>query len=121
MDITIDYPSPLKVGVVGKFAEALGLTRKPTVKYFKGQIFTQPAICGDIRIAVTVGRDRIAISTHYSNAHLRSFQLLIIAKVAASLGEEPKLTFSQEFAHMDLSRWFPEGIREKNKIYLEGA
>ena len=121
MNITIDYPSPLKEGVIGAFAEDVGLTREPPQKYFKGQLFSQVSTCGNIRVAVPEKRNRIAISTHYSNAHLRSFQLLIIAKVAARLGEEPKLTFSQEFAHMDLSHWFPEGIREKNQIYLEGA
>jgi|AntAceMinimDraft_14_1070370.scaffolds.fasta_scaffold98043_2 hypothetical protein len=121
MDIVLDYPSPLKEGVVGAFAEDIGLTKKPPQKNFRGQLFSQVSNCGNIRVAVTEKRNRIAISTHYMNAHLRSFQLLIIAKIAAGLGEKPKLTFSQEFAHMDLSHWFPEGIRERNTIHFEGA
>jgi len=55
------------------------------------------------------------------NAHMRSFQLLIIAKEAAHLGDETKLTFSQEFAHMDLSHWFPGGKQERNQINFQGA
>jgi len=121
MDIVLDYPSPLKEEVVGKFAEELGLTREPPQKCFKGQVFSQISTCGNIRVAVTVGRNRIAISTNYKNAHMRSFQLLILARIASRMGENPKLTFSQEFAHMDLEHWFPEGIREKNQIYYEGV
>ncbi len=123
MDIVLDYPSPLEEGIVGTFAEDVGLTREPHQKCFKGQLFSQVSNCGNIRVAVTEKRNRIAISTPYMNAHLRSFQLLIIAKLAARLGkkEKPKLTFSQEFAHMDLSHWFPEGIQEKNQIHFEGA
>ena len=121
MNITLDYPTPLKEGVVRTFVEDVGLTREPPQKCFKGQLFSQVSTCGNIRVAVTEKRNRIAISTHYRNAHLRSFQLLIIAKIAATLGEKPKLTFSQEFAHKDLSHWFPEGIRENNQIHFEGA
>jgi len=121
MNITLDFPSPLKKGVVGKYSETVGLTREPPKKYFKGQVFSQVATCGNIRVAVTEKRNRIAISTSYKNAHLRSFQLLIIARIAASLGRKPILKFSQEFAHMDLSHWFPEGIRQKNIICFEGA
>ena len=120
MDIVLDYPNPLREGVVGTFAEDVGLTREPPRKYFKGQLFSQVGTCGNIRVAVTEKRNRIAINTNYMNAHMRSFQLLTIAKVASRLGEKPKLTFSQEFAHMDLSRWFPEGKRENNHIYFTG-
>jgi len=118
MDIVLEYPNPLKEGIVGQFAEEAGLTREPPKKYFKGQIFSQPAICGDIRVAVPEKRNRIAISTGYMNAHMRSFQLLILARIASKLGEKPKLTFSQEFAHMDLEHWFPGGKRKRNKIYM---
>ena len=118
MDITLDFPAPLKEGVVGIFAEVVGLTREPPQKCFKGQLFSQISTCGNIRVAVTEKRNRIAISTPYKNAHMRSFQLLIIAKLAARLGEKPKLTFSQEFAHMDLSHWFPEGEQARNQIQL---
>jgi len=121
MDIVLDYPSPLKEGVIGKFAEDVGLTREPPQKCFTGQLFSQVSTCVNIRVAVTENRNRIAISTPYNNAHLRSFQLLIIAKIAATLGEKPKLTFSQEFAHMDLAHWFPDGIRQNNKIHFGGA
>ena len=121
MDIVLDYPSPLKEGVVRTFAEEVGLTREPPQKCFKGQLFSQLGNCGNIRVAVTEKRNRITISTPNMNAHFRSFQLLILAKVAARLGEKPRLTFSQEFAHMDLSHWFPGGIREKNQIHFEGA
>jgi len=121
MDIVLDYLSPLKEGVVGTFVDDVGLTKEPPKDYFKGQIFNQVSNCGNIRVAVTEKRNRIAISTNHNNAHFRSFQLLIIAKIAATLGKKPKLTFSQEFAHMDLSHWFPEGIQENNQIYYEGA
>ena len=121
MNITLDFPSPLEEGVVRKFAAEVGLTREPPLKCFGGQIFSQVGTCGRIRIAVTEKRNRIVISTHYANAHMRSFQLLIIAKEAARLGEKPNLTFSQEFAHMDLSLWFPGGKRESNQIHFEGA
>ncbi len=121
MDITLDFPSPLEEGVVRKFAEEAGLTREPPLKCFGGQIFSQAGTCGRIRIAVTEKRGRVVISTHYANAHMRSFQLLIIAKVAARLGEKPHVSFSQEFAHMYLSPWFPGGKRESNQIHFEGA
>ena len=107
-----------KFSIVGTFADDVGLTREPPQKYFKGQLFSRIATCGNIRVAVTEKRNRIAISTHYKNAHLRSFQLLIIARVAASLGKKPKIKFSQEFAHMDLSHWFPEGKQARNQIQL---
>jgi hypothetical protein len=118
MDIVLEYPNPLKEGAVGQFAEEAGLTRKPTPKYFKGQIFSQPADCGDIRVAVPDRRNRIVISTGYLLAHMRSFQLLILARIASKLGDNPKLTFSQEFAHMDLEHWFPEGKRSDNQIQM---
>ncbi len=121
MNITLDFPSPLKEEVVGKFTEEVGLTREPPLKCFGGKIFSQVGTCGRIRVAVTEKRNRIAISTHYANAHMRSFQLLILARVAARLGEKPQVSFSQEFAHMDLTYWFPEGIREKNQIHYEGV
>ncbi len=121
MDIVLDYPSPLKEGVVRKFAEEVGLTREPPQKCFKGQIFSQISTCGNIRVAVTEKRNRIAISTNASNAHMRSFQLLIIAKAAVRLGEKPQVSFSQEFVHMDLSHWFHGGKRERNQIFFEGA
>ena len=107
MDIVLDYPSPLKEGVVGTFAEEVGLTREPPQKCFKGQPFSQVGNCGNIRVAVTEKRNRIAISNNYMLAHMRSFQLLILARIAARLGEKPKVTFSQEFAHMNLAHWFP--------------
>jgi hypothetical protein len=119
MDIVLEYPNPLKEGIVGQFAEEAGLTRDPPpMPSFKGQIFSQPATGGSIRVAVTEKRNRIAISTGYMLAHMRSFQLLILARIASKLGEKPKLTFSQEFAHMDLSHWFPEGKRKKNQIQM---
>jgi hypothetical protein len=118
MDIVIEYPNPLEEGVVGTYAEEAGLSRDPPQKYFNGQLFLQPAICGDIRVEVTKKRNRIVISTSYLLAHMRSFQLLILARIAAKLGENPRLTFSQEFAHMDLEHWFPEGKRKKNQIQM---
>ena len=118
MDIVLEYPNPLKEGVVGQFAEDAGLNREPNPKYFNGQIFTQPADCGDIRVAVPEKRKRIVISTGYKLAHMRSFQLLILARIASKLGEKPKLTFSQEFAHMDLKHWFPDGKRKSNQIQM---
>jgi hypothetical protein len=118
MDIVLKYPKPLKEGVVGQFVEEAGLTRETTPKFFKGQIFSQMADCGDIRVAVPEKRKRIVISTGYLLAHMRSFQLLILARIVSKLGEKAKLTFSQEFAHMDLSHWFPEGKRKNNQIQM---
>jgi hypothetical protein len=120
MDITLDFPAPLKEGVVRTFVEDVGLTREPLQKCFKGQLFSQVGTCGNIRVAVTKKRNRIVISTHYCNAHMRSYQLLELAKAAVPLGEKPVVEFSQELAHMDLSRWFPEGKRENNHIYFTG-
>jgi hypothetical protein len=61
------------------------------------------------------------ISTHYMNAHKRSLQLLELAEAAVPLGDKPVVEYSQEFAHMDLSHWFPEGIRERNQIHFQGV
>ena len=121
MDIVLNYPNPLKEGVVGKYAEEAGLTREPPQECFKGQIFSQPAICGDIRVAVTAGRNRIVISTHYMNAHMRSYQILKLAEAAIALGDKPVVEFTQEFTHMDLEPWFPGGRKENNHIYFTGA
>jgi len=121
MNITLDFPGPLKKGVVGKFSEAVGLTKAPPLKCFGGQVFSQNGSCGNVRVAVTEKRDRIVLSTNYNNAHMRSFQLLELARAAVLLGEKPVVEFSQEFAHMDLSRWFPGGKRERNQINFEGA
>jgi len=118
MDIVLEYPNPLKEGVLGQFTEEAGLTREPPPRHFKGQIFSQPADCGDIRVAIPEQRNKIVISTSYMLAHIRSFQLLILARIAARMGENPKLTFSQEFAHMDLEHFFPEGKRVKNQIQM---
>ena len=118
MDIVIEYPDPLKEGIVGQFAKDSGLIRDPPQEYYKGQSFSQPAICGDIRVAVPEQRNRIVISTSYNLAHMRSFQLLVFARIATRLGEKPKLTFSQEFTHMDLNHWFPEGKRKSNQIQM---
>ena len=60
------------------------------------------------------------ISTHNSNAHMRAYQLLELAQAAVPLGDTPVVEFSQEFAHMDLSPWFPEGTRENNHICFQG-
>ncbi len=121
MNIALDFPNPLKEGAVQKYAELVGLTKEPPLECFGGQIFTQGGQCGSVRVAVTKKRNRIVISTHYMNAHMRSYQLLELAEAAVPLGDTPVVEFSQEFAHMDLSSWFPEGIREKNQIHFEGA
>ena len=118
MDIVIEFQDPLKESVIRTYAEDAGLSRDPPQEYFKGQMFSQPAICGDIRVAVTEKRNRIVISTSFMLAHMRSFQLLVLARIATRLGEKPKLTFSQEFTHMDLNHWFPEGKRKSNQIQM---
>ena len=118
MNITLEYITPLKDGVFRKYTEVEGLTKEPPLRCYDGQIFSQAGKCGSVRIAITKKRDKIVISTRYINAHMRSFQLLKLAAAAASLGEKPKLSFTQDFAHMDLSAWFPEGKREHNHIYL---
>ena len=120
MNITLYFPGPLKKGVVGKFSEAVGLTKAPPLKCFGGQIFSQNGSCGSVRVAVTEKRDRIVLSTNYMNAHMRSYQLLELAQAAVPLGEKPVVEFSQEFAHMDLESWFPGGQRENNHIYFRG-
>jgi hypothetical protein len=120
MNITLNFPNPLKKGVVQKYAEVVGLTKEPPLECFKGQIFSQVGTCGNIRVAVTEKRNRIVISTNYMNAHMRSYQLLELAEAAVPLGDIPVVEFSQEFAHMDLSPWFPGGKRENNHIYFTG-
>ena len=97
------------------------MTREPPLKCFGGKIFSQAGTCGSVRMAVTEKRNRIVLSTNYMNAHMRSYQLLELAQAAVPLGEKPHVSLSQEFAHMDLSHWFPEGIRERNQIHFEGA
>jgi hypothetical protein len=120
MNITLDFPTPLEKGVVQKFAKTVGLSKEPPLECFGGQIFTQKGRCGSVRVAVTKKRNRIVISTQYINAHMRSYQLLKLALAAVPLGDIPVVEFSQEFAHMDLSPWFPEGKRENNHIYFRG-
>lgn len=118
MDIVIEYPDPLEESMIGAYVEEAGLSRDPPREYFKGQVFSQQAACGDIRVAVTEKRNRIVISTSYLLAHMRSFQLLILARIASRIGEKPRLSFSQEFAHINLEHWFPEGKRKKNQIQM---
>ncbi|GEM_PF-2063734 len=120
MDIALDFPSPLKEGVVRKYAKKTGLSKEPPLECFGGQIFSQAGRCGSVRVAVTQKRNRIVISTHYSNAHMRSYQLLELAEAAVPLGDLPVVEFTQEFAHMDLERWFPDGKRENNHITFTG-
>ena len=120
MNIALDFPSPLKEGVVQKYANSVGLSKEPPLKCFGGQIFSQGGRCGRVRVAVTKKRNRIVVSTHYMNAHMRSYQLLQLAEAAVPLGDKPVVEFSQEFAHMDLSLWFPAGKREKNQIHFTG-
>ncbi len=120
MNIALNFPSPLKEGVVRKYAKLAGLSKEPPLICFGGQIFSQAGRCGSVRVAVTKKRNRIVISTHYMNAHMRSHQLLKLAEVAVALGDEPIVEFTQEFAHMDLEPWFPEGRRENNHIYFTG-
>ena len=120
MNITLEFPSPLSEGVVKKFTEETDLTKAPPLKCFDGQIFSRSGRCGRVRVAVTKKRNRIVISTHYMNAHMRSYQLLELAEAAVPLGDKPVVEFSQEFAHMDLSPWFPDGKREINQIHFTG-
>ncbi len=120
MNITLNFPIPLKEGVVQKYAKSAGLTKEPSLKCFSGQIFSQAGSCGSVRVAVTQKRNRIVISTHYMNAHMRSSQILNLAEAAVPLGDSPVVEFTQEFAHMDLERWFPGGKREKNLIIFTG-
>jgi hypothetical protein len=120
MNIALDFPSPLEEGIVGKYAKTAGLTKEPSLECFGGQIFSQTGRCGSVRVAVTKKRNRIVISIHYMNAHTRSYQLLQLAEAAVPLGDKPVVEFSQEFAHMDLSPWFPNGKREKNQIHFTG-
>ncbi len=120
MNITLDFPKPLKEGVVRKYAKKTGLSKEPPLECFGGQIFSQTGRCGSVRVAVTQKRNKIVISTHYLSAHLRSFQLLNLAEAAVPLGDKPVVEFTQEFAHMDLEPWFPDGKREKNQIYFTG-
>ena len=120
MNIALNFPSPLREGVVGKYAESTGLSKELPLKCFSGQIFSQAGSCGSVRVAVTQKRNRIVISTHYMNAHMRSHQLLKLAEAAVPLGDTPVVEFTQEFAHMDLEPWFPGGKREKNLIVFTG-
>ncbi len=120
MNIALDFPSPLKEGVVRKYAKKTGLLKEPPLECFGGQIFSQAGRCGSVRVAVTKKRNRIVISTHYMNAHMRSYQILQLAEAAVALGDKPVVEFTQEFAYMDLEPWFPEGRRKNNHIYFTG-
>ncbi len=120
MNIALNFPGPLKEVVVQKFVKKAGLSKEPLLKCFAGQIFSQAGSCGSVRVAVTQKRNRIVISTHYMNAHMRSHQLLKLAEAAVPLGDSPVVEFTQEFTHMDLERWFPGGKREKNLIFFTG-
>ena len=120
MNIALDFPTPLEKGVIQKYAKTVGLSKAPPLECFGGQIFSQEGRCGRVRVAITRMRNRIVISTHYMNAHMRSYQLLELAKAAVPLGDTPVVEISQEFTHMDLSHWFPGGERENNHIYITG-
>jgi len=120
MNIALNFPKPLKEGVVRKYAKSVGLSKELPLKCFAGQIFSQAGMCGSVRVAVTQKRNRIVISTHYMNAHMRSHQLLELAEAAVPLGDSPVVEFTQEFTHMDLESWFPGGRREKNLIIFTG-
>ncbi len=120
MNIALNFPSPLEKGVVQKYANSVGLTKEPPLKCFGGQIFSQIGRCGSVRVAITQKGNRIVISTHFANAHMRSYQLLKLAEAAVPLGDKPVVEFSQEFTHMDLEPWFPGGKRENNHIYFTG-
>jgi hypothetical protein len=120
MNIALNFPSPLKEGVVRKYAKKAGLSKEAPREYFGGQIFSKTGRGGRVRVAVTQKRDRIVISTNYMNAHMRSYQLLQLAEAAVPLGDSPVVEFSQEFAHMDLEPWFPGGKKEKNRIHFTG-
>ncbi len=120
MNIALNFPSPLKEGVVQKYAKTVGLSKESPLKCFGGQIFSQAGRCGSVRVAFTKKRNRIVISTHYKNAHMRSYQILQLAEAAVPLGNKPVVEFTQEFAHMDLESWFPGGRRENNHIYFTG-
>ena len=120
MNIALNFPGPLKEGVVGKYAESVGLSEEPPLKCFGGQIFSQVGQCGSVRVVVTQKRRKIVISTHYMNAHMRSHQRVKLAEAEVPLGDSPVVEFTQEFAHMDLEPWFPGGKRENNHIYFTG-
>jgi hypothetical protein len=120
MNITIDFSTPLKEDGLRKYVEDVGLSTEPPLKCFGGQIFSQSGNCGRVKVTITESRTRIVIKTHYLNAHRRSYQLLRLAQGAVTLGDDPVVTFSQEFVHMDLRQWFPSGKFTGNQIYLEG-
>ncbi len=120
MNITIDFSTPLKEDGLKKYVEDVGLSTELPLKCFGGQIFSQSGNCGKVKVILTESRTRIVIRTHYLNSHRRSCQLLRLAQRAATLGEDPIVNFSQEFAHMDLKQWFPKGKFTSNLLYLEG-
>jgi hypothetical protein len=120
MNIALDFPSPLEKGVVQKYTKTVGLSKEPPLECFGGQIFSQNGRCGRVRVAVTKKRNRIVISTHYMNVHMRSYQLLQLAEAAVHLGDSPVMELSQEFAPMDLESWFPGGKKEKNQFHFTG-
>ena len=53
MNIALDFPRPLKEGVVRKYAKSAGLSKEPPLECFGGQIFSQTGRCGSVRVAFT--------------------------------------------------------------------
>ena len=122
MDIAIDFTAPLEEAEIRKYVEENNLKEEPPLEIFGGQIFSQSARGGSIRVAVTKTRNRIVISTHYLLAHMRASRILDLAGGAVKISENPmKVEFTQEFAHMDLSAWFPGGTRGNNRINFSGG
>lgn len=122
MNITIDFTAPLEEISIQKYVEENNLNEEPPLEVFGGQIFSSQGTGGSIRVAVTKNKDRIVISTHYLLAHMRANRVLDLAGMAAKISEQPlKVDFTQEFAHMDVTAWFPGGTREKNQIHFPGG
>ncbi|MCK5793102.1 MAG: hypothetical protein KAH12_00230 [Anaerolineales bacterium] len=122
MNITIDFAAPLEEPSIQKYVEENNLFEEPPMEVFGGQIFSSQGTGGSIRVAVTKNKNRIVISTHYLLAHMRASRVLDLAGRAAKISEQPlKVDFTQEFAHMDVSAWFPGGTREENQVYFSGG
>lgn len=122
MNITIDFAAPLEEISIQKYVEENKLYKEPPLEVFGGQIFSSQGTGGSIRVALTKSKNRIVISTHCLLAHMRASQVLDLAGRAVKISEQPlKVDFTQEFAHMDVSAWFPGGTREENQIYFPGG
>ncbi len=108
MDITIEFAESLSEKAIGQFVERSQLIKQPPSGNHDPRQYVKMGAGGNIRVIIPARGDRIVISTGYLLAHARTHQMLGLAKNAVRIGSYPTLSFSHEFFHLDLEKWFPE-------------